>query len=149
MRREAVMVTAVRLAENPFKSAGGSSSKFLEQLHAKGFYGFYSRESWAPNVNLYETDWAYMVCVDLAGVEKEKIDLEVADGQLTIRGNRVVPSCTDVGGAEITNTRVRVHLMEIDHGAFARAVELPDDVQRENIKAVHKNGMLWIELPKK
>jgi HSP20 family molecular chaperone IbpA len=59
-----------------------------------------------------------------------------------------VPSCSDVGG-ETSNTRVRVHLMEIDHGPFARAVELPEDVQRTNIKAVHKNGMLWIELPKK
>jgi len=141
------MVTAVRLADNPFKSAASSSNKFLE-LHAKGFYGFYSRESWTPNVNLYETDWAYMVCVDLAGVEKEKIDLDIGEGQLTIRGNRPVPSCSDVG-TETSNTRVRVHLMEIDHGAFARAVELPEDVQRDKINAVHKNGMLWIELPKK
>jgi HSP20 family protein len=142
------MVTAVRLADNPFKSSGSTSNKFLE-LHAKGFYGFYSRETWTPNLNLYETDGAYLVCVDLAGVEKEKIDLEVGDGQLTIRGNRAVPSCSDAGASETPNTRVRVHLMEIDHGAFARTVELPDDVLRNKIKAVHKNGMLWIELPKK
>lgn len=141
------MVTAVRLAENPFKSTASSSNKFLE-LHAKGFYGFYSRESWTPSVNLYETEWAYMICVDLAGVEKEKIDLEVSEGRLTIRGNRAVPSCAEAG-SDTSNTRVRVHLMEIDHGAFARAVELPDDVHRNEIKAVHKNGMLWIELSKK
>jgi HSP20 family protein len=143
------MVTAVRLTDKPFKAAASSSRKFLEQLHSKGFYGFYSQESWTPNVNLYETDWAYLVCVDLAGVEKEKIDLQVADGELTLRGNRLVPSCADAGGAELQNTRVRVHLMEIDHGAFSRSVELPDDVQRTKINAVHKNGMLWIELPKK
>jgi HSP20 family protein len=149
MRREADMVIAAGMSEKPFKATGSSSRKFLEQLHSQGFYGFYSRESWTPNVNLYETDWAYMVCVDLAGVEKEKIDLEVADGQLTLRGNRAVPSCADAGVGEVQHTRVRVHLMEIDHGTFARSVELPDDVQRTKINAVHKNGMLWIELPKK
>jgi HSP20 family molecular chaperone IbpA len=45
--------------------------------------------------------------------------------------------------------RVRVHLMEIDHGAFTREVELPDDVLPADITAVHHNGMLWVELPRK
>ncbi len=38
--------------------------------------------------------------------------------------------------------------MEIDHGAFSREVELPLDVNRENIAANYRNGMLWIEIPK-
>jgi hypothetical protein len=45
--------------------------------------------------------------------------------------------------------RPKVHLMEIDHGAFGRVVELPRDVQRDAISARYVNGMLWIELPKK
>jgi HSP20 family molecular chaperone IbpA len=39
--------------------------------------------------------------------------------------------------------------MEIDHGAFTREVELPPDTNRDRIVAAHKNGMLWIEIPKK
>ena len=38
--------------------------------------------------------------------------------------------------------------MEIDHGAFCREVELPEDVDRKRIAANSRNGMLWIELPK-
>jgi HSP20 family molecular chaperone IbpA len=39
--------------------------------------------------------------------------------------------------------------MEIDHGAFAREVELPPDADRESITANYRNGLLWIEIPKK
>jgi len=45
--------------------------------------------------------------------------------------------------------RYRVHLMEIDHGKFSREVELPNDIHHEQINATYRNGMLWIELPKK
>ena len=57
----------------------------LEQLQNKGYYGFFSNENWTPNVNLYETEAAYLVCVDLAGVEKEKIEIEVVDGRLRLQ----------------------------------------------------------------
>jgi HSP20 family molecular chaperone IbpA len=44
--------------------------------------------------------------------------------------------------------RVRVHLMEIDHGGFCRDVELPEDVDRDKIRAHYRDGILWIEIPK-
>ena len=127
------MVT-LRLAEKSFGTSPASSSKFLEQIHAKGYFGFFPNENWIPNVNLYETEMGYVVCVDLAGVDKEKIEIEVHDGRLRLRGHRQVPQCDETPGA-----RVRVHLMEIDHGAFARDVELPQDVRHDNINAtVHQ-----------
>jgi HSP20 family protein len=84
-----------------------------------------------------------MVCVDLAGVDKEKIDVEVVEQRLTLKGNRAVPTCAQNG------QRPRLHLMEIDHGPFAREVELPQDVRQDKINAKYVDGMLWIELPKK
>ena len=112
-------------------------------LH-KGYYNFFANEAWAPSVNLYETDTEYHVCVDLAGVEKKKIDIEVADQRLILRGARAVPTC----GVDTTVAKPKLHLMEIDHGPFMREVELPQDVRKENITARYENGMLWIELPK-
>jgi HSP20 family protein len=131
-------------ADPPFKGMPSQLGNLADQL-PKGYYNYRCDQAWKPAVNLYETATAYLVCVDLAGVEKEKIDIEVRDQRLTLRGTRAVPleSVKGLGG------RVSVHLMEIDHGAFHRDVELPDDVQREKIIATHRNGLLWIELPKK
>jgi HSP20 family protein len=135
--------------DKPFKGGSPSGNKFLEQINSKGYYSYYPNESWTPNVNLYETETTYLVCVDLAGVDKKKIGIEVHDGRLSIRGHRLVPSCPETGGGDFQAARVRIHLMEIDYGDFARDVELPNDVERTSIAARHNNGMLWIELPKK
>jgi len=135
------MITA---AEPPFSSMARQASKLMEQFQ-KGFY--YPGESWTPSVNLYETAGAYLVCVDLAGVEKEKIDIEVADRRLKLRGARAVPTYVRPDAAEV-HEKVRVHLMEIDHGAFTREVEVPSDADPHRISASYRNGMLWIEIPK-
>lgn len=133
--------------DHPFQHISRNVNKVVEQMQ-KGYYNFRPNDTWAPNVNLYETDDTYLVCVDLAGVEKEKIDVEVSDGRLSLRGNRCVPSYEpEPGGPE--RGKMRVHMMEIDHGAFMREVELPEQVDQPKIEAKYLNGMLWIELPKK
>ena len=134
----------------PFQNLARQARKLMDQMQ-KGYYNFASSDVWTPSVNLYETHTAYLVCVDLAGVEKEKIDLEVAEGRLKLRGNRPVPSCEPPAGddcGEADPKRMRVHLMEIDHGSFSREVELPADIQPDKINATYRNGMLWVEIPK-
>jgi HSP20 family protein len=121
--------------------------KLVDQ-YQKGYYNFLPSETWTPNVNLYETESAYIVCVDLAGVDKEKIELVVVDQRLKLKGARAVPNSPDDDVAE-NNRRIKVHLMEIDHGGFAREVELPCDVNQDQIIATYRNGLLWVELPKK
>ena len=123
-------------------------NKIMEQAQ-KGYFNFCPSETWTPNVNMYETDEGYHVCVDLAGVEKEKIDLVVHDQRLALRGTRQVPSCVEIEGDERVPRRVRVHVMEIDHGSFCREVDLPHDVAADQIIAKYDNGVLWIHLPKK
>jgi HSP20 family protein len=153
------MTAAPEVPYNPMRQPG----KLAEQMQ-KAFFSL--NETWTPNVNLYENSTSYLVCVDLAGVDKEKIDVEVADQRLKLRGVRPVPQFEDekegrdapgdepgskggVVAAAGTAKRIRVHLMEIDHGAFAREVELPPDADRESITANYRNGLLWIEIPKR
>lgn len=128
----------------PFQNLTRQASKMMEQMQ-KGF--FYPGETWTPNVNLYETSNSYLVCVDLAGVEKEKIDVEVADHRLKLRGKRAVPTYDGLKSTD-PHEKVRIHLMEIDHGGFSREVELPMDADRQKISAAYRNGMLWVEIPK-
>jgi len=117
------------------------------------FCGFAGPEpSWAPSVNLYETEHAYRVCVDLAGVEKSSIDVAVrgaspdGNARLTVSGSRPVPRSpvTSRSGSG----RVKVHRMELDHGPFCREIELPQDVDHDAVSATYRSGLLWIELPK-
>jgi HSP20 family protein len=123
--------------------SGGKAPDFS----GKSSFSYLPNESWRPNVNLYENDMAYIVCIDLAGVDKPEIDVVVEDQTLRIRGARAVP--TPENYPEQQKPRIRVHLMEIDHGRFFREVELPADVEKDHITATHRNGMLWIELPKR
>src|SRR5476651_1672928 len=97
----------VTCTDNPFRGAS-SSPRFIEQLHSKGYFGFLPNEQWTPNVNLYEIEFSYLVCVDLAGVDKDKIDLEIVEGRLTIRGKRAVPIPPEAV-QEHSTTRVRIH----------------------------------------
>lgn len=129
--------------DQPFQNLALQTHKMMEQLQ-KGFV--YGSETWTPSVNLYETAKSYLVCVDLAGVDKEKIDVEVIDSRLKLRGARAVPSFAP--SPDEPPAKVRVHLMEIDHGSFSREVEIPDDADRHKISANYRNGMLWIEIPK-
>ena len=148
--------------EQPFRNLSNQVGKLMDQM-SKGYYNFAPGEIWAPNVNLYETDTTYLVCVDLAGVDKDKIDITVDRHMLKLHGRRIVP--VPAGGSTPAqpdaaqappqpethhpHQRMRVHLMEIDHGSFSREVELPMDVKEDQIQAQYRNGLLWIELPKK
>ena len=67
-----------------FSNFNPQVNKMMEQL-SKGYYNFLPSELFTPNVNLYETENEYHVCVDLAGVDKEKIDIVVVEQRLTIR----------------------------------------------------------------
>ena len=141
-------------SEPNFANVQRQMQRLMEQMQ-KGFFNFCPSETWTPNVNLYENDTAYIVCVDLAGVDKDKIDVVVSEQKLMLRGTRLVPTLaeedrvTPTPGGVQQAQKLRVHVMEIDHGPFCREVELPADVDRDRIEAAHRNGLLWIELPKK
>jgi len=132
--------------EQPFSNLPRQTRSIKDPAQT-GYFNFCPSETWTPNVNLYETETCYLVCVDLAGVDKQEIDVVTEEHTLRIRGARPVPAPPDY--AEAKQRCLRMHLMEIDHGSFCRSVELPDDVDRTEISAAHRNGLLWIELPKK
>ncbi|HEX8322574.1 MAG TPA: Hsp20/alpha crystallin family protein [Tepidisphaeraceae bacterium] len=127
------------------ESSYGSMGRAFGNPYQKNYFGFAPADTWTPNVNLYESDQCYLVCVDLAGVEKENIDVIVHNQRLKLTGQRAAPTRE---APDPCSTRLRVHLMEIDHGAFSREVELPADVDQKRIAASFENGLLWIELPK-
>jgi HSP20 family protein len=99
-------------------------------------------DSWAPSINFYEMADRYVVCVELAGMEREKIDVYIDDRVLHIRGLRPKPSVPDA------TSRLSVHLMEIDSGRFHRKVPVAADVDASAVRAVYRKGYVWIDLPR-
>lgn len=110
---------------------------------APSFYRYCPVESWQPAVNLYESTQSYFVCVDLAGMERDSIEVTLNDNVLVISGSREHPRPADAPEG------LSIHLMEIDQGPFCRSVEIPSEVDLAAIAANYaQNGFLWIELPK-
>ncbi len=108
------------------------------------FYQYCPVDSWRPAVNLYESPDSYFVCVDLAGVERDTIDVTARGNVLIISGTREHPR---LAGACL---ELSIHLMEIDQGPFCRSVEIPSEVDVEAIRATYgSSGYLWIELPRR
>ena len=99
---------------------------------------------WQPAINAYRCDKCIRVCVDLAGVERSRIDLTVEPERLIVRGVRDVPEPTHA-----EERPVQMLAMEIDYGPFEREVRLPALVDIEKVHAEQRNGLLWISLPLK
>ena len=64
-----------RTAADPsFSNISRQATRLIDQMQ-KAYFNFCPSETWTPSVNLYETFESYLVCADLAGVEKEKIEV--------------------------------------------------------------------------
>ena len=95
--------------------------------------------SWRPALDLYESKDDIFVRVDLPGVEKDKIDISVEGGLLTIRGEKKEE---EVSQGELIRS-------ERYDGIFLRTATLPKEVDTNHIQATYKNGVLELRLPKK
>lgn len=93
-----------------------------------------------PKVDIVEGKQAYMIEVEVPGVEQQDIDVRVREGTLTIAGEKRKENRED--GAQM-------HRVERSYGAFRRTIELPDDVDDAAISAQFKSGVLTVTVPRK
>jgi HSP20 family protein len=100
--------------------------------------------AWEPAINAYRCERCIRICVDLAGVDRSRIDLTVEPQRVVIRGARELPEPTHT-----EDRAVQLLAMEIDYGPFIREVPLPAEVEIEQAHAEQHNGLLWISLPLK
>lgn len=143
------MNVPLRVAEEDFSSVADQMGRWVDRVLGRGFHRYRPKESWSPAVNLYEDSSAYFLAVDLAGVEPDTIDLRVEQGRLVVRGQRASPSPpTSAPCQRAEGCPLRLHLMEIDHGPFHRALDLPQAVDEDEIEACYRNGFLWVKMPK-
>ncbi len=94
---------------------------------------------WSPAMDIFETHDRIVLRADLPGVAGEDIELRVDEGVLVLRGHRLPPG--DVRPEEM-------HRAERPHGPFVRSFSLPQSIDQAGIRAIHRNGVLEIVLPK-
>ncbi len=92
-----------------------------------------------PLMNIEETKDAYRITVELPGMEKDDIDIQIKDNVLTISGEKK---------EEHTEEEGTFYRRERRFGKFSRSVNLPSDIDVEKIDAEYKNGVLTLTLPK-
>ena len=96
-------------------------------------------EEWKPELDLYETEDAFIVEVDLPGVEEKDVSVHAADGDLVITGRRVCDRVT---------AHSSFHRHERREGQFVRRLRLPTSVAQDKVHAVFKDGVLRVTLLK-
>jgi len=96
--------------------------------------------SWAPAVDIYETEHELVVKADLPEVDPKELDIRVENNLLTIRGERKFEKKVN----EENYLRV-----ERAYGSFSRSFSLANTVNSEAIKADYQNGVLTLTIPKR
>jgi HSP20 family protein len=98
-----------------------------------------SRVAWTPAADFYARDDALVLLVELPGLEREDIALEVKDRVLLVSGERRFTR--DV-------KEEHYHRIERSYGKFQRSFSLPFEVDRDDVQATYRNGVLEVTLPR-
>jgi HSP20 family protein len=93
---------------------------------------------WLPAADVYETAEGFLIEVELPGLDKADIEVQVQGDELTIRGERQMkgarPEC--------------FHRMERRYGPFSRTFNLTEEVDGDRVTAHFADGLLRLEVPK-
>ena len=108
--------------------------EFVRSVGVKPYQG-----SAYPKVNVYEYDEKVGIVAEIPGLDKKDLTVEVEDGTLTISG--VKHHIKEDEGAKVLRR-------ELKASSFKRNFEIGENLDGENIKAVFKNGILNIDIPK-
>jgi HSP20 family protein len=95
--------------------------------------------TWMPAVDMHETNESLVLEVELPGVREKDLTVSITGDLLTIRGER--------RWEDESKTQKSLHVERV-YGRFERMVQLPLAVQADKVKAVYRDGMLQITLPK-
>ena len=96
--------------------------------------------TWAPAVDIYETEHELVVKSDIPEIKPEELDIRVENNILTIRGERKFEKKVN------EDNYLRV---ERSYGSFSRSFSLANTVNADAIKADYKNGVLTLSIPKR
>jgi len=130
-------------ADNPFVSLQNEIDRLFDDF-TRGFPSFPSlgkggMAAMAPIMDVAETDKEIEITAELPGLEEKDVQINVSDNVLTIRGEKK---------AEKEQKDKNYRMVERSYGMFERALELPEGVNTDTIKATIDKGVLKVVVPK-
>lgn len=96
----------------------------------------FERADWTPASDIYETESGYLIAMDLPGINREALEIDIDDNRLVVKGTRAI-------------SESRQHRTERPRGKFLRTYSVPASVDQGKIAAEYKDGVLQISLPKR
>lgn len=96
----------------------------------------FERADWTPAADIYETESGYLIAMDLPGIKREELQIDIDDNRLIVKGTRQVEES-------------KQFRTERPHGKFLRAFSVPASVDQAKIGAEYKDGVLQVRLPRR
>lgn len=123
----------------PFPQLSQEVDRLFDELIHRPWGARRAAEEWNPQLDLYETDHAFILEADLPGVKKQDVSVTVENGELVLQGTRT---------AEQVRSRGNFHYRERRSGHFLRRLRLPASVDQTQIRAEFRTGVLRVTLLK-
>ena len=97
------------------------------------------RQGVFPAVNMYDDGESFLIRAEVAGIDKDTLDVTARKDQVTIRGTRTLNAADE---------KASYHRREREGGQFRRTLTLPQPIDSEKVVATYKNGVLELVLPR-
>ena len=94
-----------------------------------------------PSVDVSETDKEVEVKADLPGMDEKDVEVSLANGVLTIKGERKAEK-------EDKDEKKNFHRVERSYGLYRRSIALPCEIDEDKVKANFTKGVLTVTMPK-
>jgi HSP20 family molecular chaperone IbpA len=117
----------------------GDPTPLAEVFRVGGTGVVLAQPQWRPAADMFETPAAFVVVVELAGVDEEAFEVLLFEDALVLEGHRHLQGCEE-GGV--------YHAVGIRQGPFRLEVRLPVPVDADRVQARYERGLLSIRLPK-
>ncbi len=122
---------------HPHRSAAGAfldAMRSMDDVQRQFGFGHAPSRLRGPNIDAVETELAYEITAELPGVDASELEIFVEEGVLTIK--RMAAAQADVEEEGEPKT------------VFVRRIRFNGEIDEEHVRAVHKNGLLTVTVPK-
>ena len=117
----------------------GAFSTLVDSLYNEAVRHSNAKAEYRPVADVIEKENTFEINAILPGLKKEDINLELKDNKLVLKGERK---------QDTENDKAHYHVKESIYGSFQRSFRMPENINKDSIKAEFKDGILYVSIDK-